>query len=38
MARPMDSGEVKAFRNAVPGELAVRLRPTRIVVLAGLSD
>jgi hypothetical protein len=38
--RYMGSDQAEAFgaRNAVPGELVVRLRPTRIVALAGLSD
>jgi PPOX class probable F420-dependent enzyme len=38
--RYMGSDQAEAFgaRNAVPGELVVRLRPTHIVALAGLSD
>jgi PPOX class probable F420-dependent enzyme len=33
-----DQAETFGARNAVPGELVVRLRPTRIVAVAGLSD
>ena len=38
--RYMGSDQAGAFgaRNAVPGELVVRLRPTRIAAIAGLSD
>jgi hypothetical protein len=38
--RYMGSDRAEAFgvRNAVPGELVVRLRPTHFVALAGLSD
>jgi|SRR5664280_3812486 len=33
-----DRAEEYGTRNGVPGELVVRLRPTRIVAFAGLSD
>jgi PPOX class probable F420-dependent enzyme len=38
--RYMGPGQGKAFgkRNAVPGELLVRLRPERIIALAGIAD
>ena len=38
--RYMGDGRAKAFgrRNAVPGELLVRLRPTRIVGMADIAD
>lgn len=38
--RYMGAEQAEAFgrRNAVPGELLVRLRPTKIVALAGIAD
>jgi PPOX class probable F420-dependent enzyme len=38
--RYMGSDQAQAFgaRNAVPGELVVRLRPTHIVASAGITD
>lgn len=38
--RYMGADEAESFgrRNAVPGELLVRVRPTKIVALAGISD
>ena len=39
-ARYMGAEQAEAFgrRNAVPGELLVRLRPTRVVAHAGIAD
>jgi PPOX class probable F420-dependent enzyme len=39
-ARYMGADQAEAFgrRNAVPGELLVRLRPTRVVARAGIAD
>ena len=37
-ARHMGAGQAFGRRNAVPGELLVRLRPTRVVARAGIAD
>jgi hypothetical protein len=34
----MGAGQAFGRRNAVPGELLVRLRPTRVVARAGIAD
>lgn len=34
----LDRAESYGARNGVPGELVVRLRPARVVAVAGLSD